>query len=152
MQLRDSVFLIMGGGFGLGVVVVWMVVKVGVQVVILDINVEVGQVVVDELGVCFICIDVISVVEGQVVICVMLQVFGCIDVVVNCVGVVLGECIVGCDGLYDLESFVCVVQINLIGSFNMLCFVVEVMICNDGLVWGVIVNMVLIVVYDGQIG
>lgn len=71
---------------------------------------------------------------------------------VNCVGVVFVEKVVGKEGLYWLESFVKVININFVGIFNMICLVVDVMLKGEldgGGEWGVIINMVLVVVYEG---
>ena len=152
MQPRDSVFLVTGGGSGLGAAVARMAVKAGAQAAILDINAEAGQAVADELGACFIRTDVTSAAEGQAAIRATLQAFGRIDVVVNCAGVAPGERIVGRDGPHDLERFARAVQINLIGSFNMLRLAAEAMTRNDGPARGVIVNTASIAAYDGQIG
>lgn len=134
-----------------------MLVEQGGKVVLVDINVEVGVVKVVEFGVqvCFVRVDIVSEVDGCQVVVVVLEVFGGFYGLVNCVGVVLVEKVFGCNGIYVLESFCWVIDINLVGSFNMLCLVVEVMFqgqLDEGGECGVIVNIVLVVVFDGQIG
>lgn len=119
---------------------------------ILDCDVECGQVVVKEICGYFVEIDVMDEVFVKVVMGFVVKNMGIIMVVVNCVGIVLVVKILGCDGLYDLVMFQKVIDINLVGSFNVVCLVSVVMVKNvlelDG-VCGVIINMVFVVVMEG---
>ena len=99
--------------------------------------------------------DVTSAAEGEAAIQAALDSLGRIDVAVNCAGVAPGERIVGRDGPHRLESFARAIQINLIGTFNILRLAASAMTGNaplEGGERGVIVNTASIAAFDGQIG
>ncbi|SMO40962.1 SDR family NAD(P)-dependent oxidoreductase [Paracoccus laeviglucosivorans] len=152
MQLSDSVFMVTGGGSGLGAAVARMAAGAGARVAIVDINADAGQAVADQLDARFIRADVTSATDGQAAIGAVQTAFGRIDVAVNCAGVAPGERIVGRDGPHDLDRFARAIQINLIGTFNMLRLAAEAMTRNAGDERGVIINTASIAAYDGQIG
>lgn len=143
----------MGGVFGFGVEIVCQLVQVGVCVFILDVNMEVVQVLVDELCCYVVCCDIIDSVLVIVVFDVVQEVNGVLCIFINCVGIGGVKCMVGKDGsLMLLEDFSCIVNVNLIGIFNVICLIVVCMVVVELLVegeCGVIVVIVLVVVFDG---
>lgn len=157
MQIEDRVFLVTGGGSGLGAAVAEMAVATGGKVVLLDVNAEAGQGNAERLGASarFVRTDVTSEAEGQAAVDAALAAFGRIDVLVNCAGIAPGEKILGRNGPHRLDSFARAVTINLIGTFNMLRLAAQAMEKNtpgeDG-ERGVIINTASIAAYDGQIG
>ncbi|MDK8872844.1 MULTISPECIES: SDR family NAD(P)-dependent oxidoreductase [Paracoccus] len=157
MQIENRVFVITGAGSGLGAAVARMAVGAGARAVLLDVNAEAGAAMAAELGEAarFVRTDVTSGPEGEAAVAAALEAFGRIDVAVNCAGVAPGEKIVGREGPHGLESFARAVQINLIGTFNMLRLAADAMAKNapgEGGERGVIVNTASIAAYDGQIG
>lgn len=157
MQIENGVFVITGAGSGLGAAVARMAVGAGARAVLLDVNAEAGAAMAAELGaaVRFVRTDVTSGPEGEAAIAAALEAFGRIDVAVNCAGVAPGEKIVGREGPHGLESFARAIQINLVGTFNMLRLAADAMAKNapgEGGERGVIVNTASIAAYDGQIG
>ena len=157
MQIENRVFLVTGAGSGLGAAVARMAVGAGARAVLLDVNAEAGAAMAAELGAAarFVRTDVTSGPEGEAAIAAALEAFGRIDVAVNCAGVAPGEKIVGREGPHGLESFARAIQINLIGTFNMLRLAADAMAKNapgEGGERGVIVNTASIAAYDGQIG
>ncbi|RDD68977.1 SDR family NAD(P)-dependent oxidoreductase [Paracoccus versutus] len=157
MQIENRVFVITGAGSGLGAAVARMAVGAGARAVLLDVNADAGAAMAAELGaaVRFVRTDVTSGPEGEAAIAAALEAFGRIDVAVNCAGVAPGEKIVGRDGPHGLESFARAIQINLVGTFNMLRLAADAMAKNapgEGGERGVIVNTASIAAYDGQIG
>ncbi|WP_287883450.1 MULTISPECIES: SDR family NAD(P)-dependent oxidoreductase [Paracoccus] len=157
MQIESRVFVITGAGSGLGAAVARMAVGAGARAVLLDVNAEAGAAMAAELGEAarFVRTDVTSGPEGEAAVAAALEAFGRIDVAVNCAGVAPGEKIVGREGPHGLESFARAVQINLIGTFNMLRLAADAMAKNapgEGGERGVIVNTASIAAYDGQIG
>ncbi|KGJ03972.1 SDR family NAD(P)-dependent oxidoreductase (plasmid) [Paracoccus versutus] len=157
MQIENGVFVITGAGSGLGAAVARMAVGAGARAVLLDVNAEAGAAMAAELGAAarFVRTDVTSGPEGEAAIAAALEAFGRIDVAVNCAGVAPGEKIVGREGPHGLESFARAIQINLVGTFNMLRLAADAMAKNapgEGGERGVIVNTASIAAYDGQIG
>ncbi|MCA0918804.1 3-hydroxyacyl-CoA dehydrogenase [Pseudooceanicola nanhaiensis] len=157
MQLEDRVILITGGASGLGAAVAQMAVEAGARVVLADMNAEAGAAKQAELGAAaqFKLCDVTSEADGQAAVACALETFGQLDALVNCAGVAPGEKIVGREGPHRLESFARAVQINLVGTFNMLRLAADAMAKNapgaDG-ERGVIINTASIAAQDGQIG
>ena len=157
MQIENGVFVITGAGSGLGAAVARMAVGAGARGVLLDVNADAGAAMAAELGAAarFVRTDVTSGPEGEAAIAAALEAFGRIDVAVNCAGVAPGEKIVGREGPHGLESFARAIQINLVGTFNMLRLAADAMAKNapgEGGERGVIVNTASIAAYDGQIG
>ena len=81
--------------------------------------------------------------------------FGAVHGLVNCAGIVYGEKVVGHEGAHSLAGFARVININLIGTFNMIRLAAEAMaknVPNDEGERGVIVNTASVAAFDGQIG
>ena len=156
MQIKDRVFLITGGGSGLGAAVAQMVVAQGGKAVLLDVNADAGTEHARQLGAAawFHPCDVTSEADGQTAIRSACATFGRVDGLINCAGIAPGEKIVGRDGPHRLDSFARAISINLIGTFNMLRLAADVMAQNtpQNGERGVIVNTASIAAYDGQIG
>jgi NAD(P)-dependent dehydrogenase (short-subunit alcohol dehydrogenase family) len=157
MTIEDRVFVITGGGSGLGAAVARMAVAHGAKVVLVDVNAEAGAAISGELGHAarFIAADVTSDEDGQAAIAAAREAFGRIDVLTNCAGIAPGERVVGRERLHRLDSFARTISINLIGTFNMLRLAAGVMAGQeprDGGERGVIVNTASVAAYDGQIG
>jgi NAD(P)-dependent dehydrogenase (short-subunit alcohol dehydrogenase family) len=157
MQIKNRVFIVTGGGSGLGAAVARTLVAAGAQVVIADIDRAAGQAIAAELGdnLRFARTDVTSEADGKAAVQLALDSFGHLHGLVNCAGVAPGEKVLGRDGPHRLESFARAVSINLIGTFNMIRLaadaIVKEMPGEDG-ERGVIVNTASIAAYDGQIG
>ena len=157
MQISDRVFLVTGGGSGLGAAVARMVVDAGGKVVIVDLNAEAGMAMASDLGAAsrFCRADVAQEADGRAAIDLAVSVFGRLDALVNCAGIAPGEKILGREGPHRLDSFARAVTVNLVGSFNMLRLAAEAMAGNapgPGGERGVIVNTASIAAFDGQIG
>lgn len=156
MQVDGRVWAISGGGSGLGAAVARMAVAAGAQVALLDVS-DAGAELAEELGAAarFLRCDVTSGPEAEAAMAGVRAAFGRIDVAVSCAGVAPAERILGRDGPHRLESFARTVQINLIGTFNILRLAAEAMARNsagEGGERGVIVNTASAAAYDGQIG
>ncbi|MFN4342586.1 MAG: SDR family NAD(P)-dependent oxidoreductase [Azonexus sp.] len=157
MQIKDKVFLVTGGGSGLGAATAAALVEAGASVVLADVNREAGGQQAAQLGgnALFVETDVTSEASAVNAIDAAVTRFGALHGLVNCAGVAPAEKVVGKDGPHRLESFARVININLIGSFNMLRLAAAAMLKNEpdaGGERGLIVNTASVAAYEGQLG
>jgi len=157
MQIRDSVFLITGGGSGLGAAAVRELAQAGAKVVVVDLDEAAGSTCVEPLGAGAIAVqaDIRDEAAARRAVAQARERFGALHGLVNCAGVAGGEKILGRQGPHGLDSFGRIVGINLIGTFNMLRLAAEAMADNPPNAEGergVIVNTASIAAFDGQIG
>jgi NAD(P)-dependent dehydrogenase (short-subunit alcohol dehydrogenase family) len=157
MQPENRSCVITGGASGLGAGTVRLFHAAGARVVIADINAAAGAKLAAELGerAVFQRTDVTA--ENDAKDCIDLAVsrFGGLQVLVNCAGIGMGEKVIGKDGLHRLQSFARTIEINLIGTFNMIRFAAEAMSRSEPSASGergVIVNTASVAAWDGQIG
>lgn len=157
MKIENSVFVVTGGGSGLGAATGRMLVEAGGRVVLADVNREAGEKVAAELGASavFVETDVTDEASARAAIARAVEGFGGLHGLVNCAGVAPAEKVVGREGPHRLESFSRTVAINLIGTFNMIRLAAEAMSKaepNEGGERGVIVSTASVAAYDGQVG
>ncbi|MFS2127955.1 3-hydroxyacyl-CoA dehydrogenase [Pseudomonas sp. Pseusp97] len=158
MQIQNKVFLITGGGSGLGAATAKLLVSAGARVVLADVNAEAGAAQAAELGEAnarFIRTDVCSEADGKAAVQLALDAFGALHGLANCAGVAPAEKVIGRNGVHGLESFTRTININLIGTFNMLRLAAEAMARNEpdaGGERGIIINTASVAAFDGQIG
>lgn len=156
MQITGKTFIVTGGASGLGLATAKMVVAEGGHAVLVDVNPN-GAAVADELGpnALFVKTDVTNGDDAQAAVDAALAKFGALHGLANCAGIVIGEKVVGRDAPHRLDAFAKVINVNLIGAFNMLRVAAFAMAKNepgeDG-ERGVIVNTASIAAFDGQIG
>ncbi|WP_456391309.1 SDR family NAD(P)-dependent oxidoreductase [Profundibacter sp.] len=155
MQIIQTAAIITGGASGLGEATARKFRKAGAQVVIFDRDAPRGAAVADEIGAGFAEVDVTD--ENSVAAGIKLAVkhMGKINACVNCAGIASGEKTIGRDGPHSLERFQRTIDINLIGTFNVLRLAAAEMAGNepneDG-ERGVIVNTASVAAFDGQMG
>lgn len=157
MRIENRVFLVTGGSSGLGAATAKMLVEQGGKVVLADINAEAGAAKAAELGAQarFVRADIASEADGRQAVATALEAFGGLHGLANCAGVAPAEKVLGRNGIHALESFRRVIDINLVGSFNMLRLAAEAMSQgqpDEGGERGVIVNTASVAAFDGQIG
>lgn len=158
MQISDKVALITGGASGLGEATVRRFAGLGAKVAIFDMNAERGALLVEALGesVAFFSVNVADEESVQQAIAATLERFGAIHICCNFAGISIASKTVGKDGAFPLAAFKKVIDVNLVGSFNVLRLAAEVMarqqpVTDDG-GRGVIINTASIAAYEGQIG
>lgn len=157
MQIKDRVFLITGASSGLGAATARMFVDAGARVVLGDINAEAGARQADALGDAarFVATDITREEDVQRLVDTAKREFGALNGVVNCAGLVIGERILGKQGPHRLDSFARIINVNLIGTFNVLRIAASAMAegtaDNEG-ERGVVVNTASVAAFDGQIG
>jgi NAD(P)-dependent dehydrogenase (short-subunit alcohol dehydrogenase family) len=157
MLIRDNVFVVTGGASGLGAAVVRMVVENGGRAVIVDRDEERGRALAATLGdaATAVVADVAEEASAATAVAAATERLGRLDGLVNCAGICPAEKVVGRDGPHRLDVFARTVSVNLIGSFNMLRLVANVLTGNrpnDQGERGVIINTASIAAFDGQIG
>ncbi len=157
MQIEHSVFLISGGASGLGLATARELVGQGGQVLLLDINEQAGLQALAELGASarFVRADITREEDGHAAVAQALAAFGALHGLVNCAGIAPAEKVLGRNGAHALDSFRRTVEVNLIGSFNLLRLAAEAMAQNTpnaGGERGVIINTASVAAFDGQMG
>lgn len=156
MQIKDNVFVVTGGASGLGAATARMIVDCGGKVVLVDINQQAGPAMETELGshARFVQTDVTSDESARNAFAVA-QSMGQLRGLVNCAGVAPAEKVVGKEGAHKLDSFARTININLVGSFNMIRLAAEIMSAStpdDTGERGVIVSTASVAAFDGQLG
>lgn len=157
MEIKGKNFLVTGGASGLGAATARRLARAGGSVAICDLAGEPGVKLARELGTAaiFAAADVTD--EGQLAAAVgsLRSKFGSLHGAVNCAGIAPGERVVGKDGPHRLDSFRRAIEINLVGTFNVLRLAAQAMAENtpdsEG-ERGIIVNTASVAAFDGQIG
>jgi NAD(P)-dependent dehydrogenase (short-subunit alcohol dehydrogenase family) len=157
MDLRNATFLVTGGASGLGAATVRALCRGGARVVVADLKEGEGQALASELGagVRFARTDVTDEASGRAAVQLAADAFGGLQGLVNCAGIVHGEKVLGRDGPSTLAGFKRAVEINLVGTFNLIRLAADVMAKgapNEEGERGVIVNTASVAAFDGQIG
>jgi 3-hydroxyacyl-CoA dehydrogenase / 3-hydroxy-2-methylbutyryl-CoA dehydrogenase len=157
MDLKNHVAVITGGASGLGEATARAVVAGGGQVAILDLDLKRGPQLAEELGqgAAFFEADVVQEQGMDQVVEKIKKTFGTFHSVVNCAGVGGSVKIVGKEGVMPLDRFNRTVQINLVGTFNVIRATASTFMYNtpneEG-ERGVYVNTASIAAFDGQVG
>jgi NAD(P)-dependent dehydrogenase (short-subunit alcohol dehydrogenase family) len=154
MQIASNVFIITGGASGLGAATARMIADNGGRVVLADVQIDAGQQLAVELSGRFIKCDVTSEVDAKAVIDAALGI-GVLRGLVNCAGIAPAAKTVGKDGPHPLDVFQRVVNINLIGTFNMARLAADAMARtepNEHGERGVIINTASVAAFYGQVG
>lgn len=157
MQLSNQLSaVITGAGSGLGKATALTLAKYGVKLTLLDVN-EAGLAEVAEQtkGLAITC----DVSDGQAVEAAFAQAYathGTASICVNCAGICPANRVVGRNGPIPLEQFSKAIQINLVGTFNVLriaaSYMVKQAVLNDSNERGVIINTASVAAFEGQIG
>lgn len=157
MEVAGNAFLISGGASGLGAACARMIVAGGGSAVLADISQDAGASLAAELGASarYVRTDVADEASAKAAVAAAVDAFGGLHGVINCAGIAIGEKVLGKEGPHGLASFARVIQINLVGSFNLTRLAAEPMSRNaanaDG-ERGVIVYTASVAAFDGQIG
>ncbi len=152
MEIKDAVAVVTGGASGLGLATTKRLLDAGAQVVVIDLREG------DELGklgerVKFASADV----TDEAAVSEALDVaesLGPLRINVNCAGIGSAAKTLGKDGPFPLDWFTKTIQVNLIGTFNVLRLSAQRIAKNEplGEERGVIVNTASVAAFEGQIG
>ena len=157
MQVTGHTFLVTGGASGLGAATARRLAAAGGNVVICDLAVEQGSRLAAELGAraLFATADVTDEAQLAQAIAAARKQFGALHGAVSCAGIAPGERVLGKGGPHPLDTFRRAVEINLVGTFNVLRLAAQAMERNapdaEG-ERGVIINTASIAAFDGQVG
>ncbi len=155
MNVAGHAAIVTGGGSGMGAATGRALAATGAKVALLDVNREAAEAVAEEIGGLALACDVRDAAAAEQAIAAAREAHGATRIAVNCAGIATGGRIVGRDGPHDLELFRRTIEINLIGSFNILRLAAADMAALEPLEdeeRGVIVSTASVAAYDGQIG
>ncbi|MFJ5239885.1 SDR family NAD(P)-dependent oxidoreductase [Pseudomonas neuropathica] len=157
MQIENKVFIVTGGASGLGAATAELLVSAGAKVMLVDMNAEAVAAQAQRLGAQSVVADISNEAAAEAAVQATVKAFGSLNGLVNCAGIVRGEKILGKNGPHALSSFAQVINVNLIGSFNMLRLAAAAIADADAEAnadgeRGVIINTASVAAFDGQIG
>ncbi len=155
MQIEGSSAIVVGGASGLGEATVRRLHSQGAIVTVADLNADKGAALASELGVEFVACDVRDEDQVQAAVAQAAQADGGLRIAACCAGVGWAQKVAGSRGPHPLLPFETVIQINLIGTFNVLRYAAAAMVANEPLddgERGVCVCTASIAAYDGQVG
>ncbi len=157
MRVAEHTFVITGGASGLGAATAEHLVAQGAAVVLLDINQPAVEAAAERLGnkALGLACDICDAKQVQQALDTAVKQFGALHGLINCAGIVGAQRILGRKGPHDLDDFARVLNINVIGSFNVLRLAAQVLANNAPNTQGergVIINTASIAAYDGQLG
>ena len=157
MQISNATAVVTGGASGLGEACARAIVGAGGKVALLDMNADKGEALAAELGdaAVFARTDVTDEADVSAALDACVAAHGGVNVAINCAGIAIAMKTLGRDGPHPLDAYRKVVDINLIGTFNVCRLASERMQQNsagaDGEM-GVIINTASVAGEDGQIG
>lgn len=153
MQIRNITAIVTGAASGLGLATATRLAKEGAHVIGIDLSAAVEKATPIE-GVTFVAADVTSEADVRGALA-HVNPSAPLRLAVNCAGIAPAARIVSSSGVHDLELFRRTIEVNLIGTFNVLRLAAEVMAQTDADEdgqRGVIINTASVAAYEGQIG
>lgn len=155
MQISGHAALVTGGGSGLGAATARMLASSGARVAILDVNGESAEAVAREIGGFAAQCDVSNAESGEAAVAAARERHGPARILINCAGIGPAERIVGRRGPMSLDNFRRVIEVNLIGTFNMMRLAAADMLGLDPLddgERGAIISTASVAAFEGQVG
>jgi NAD(P)-dependent dehydrogenase (short-subunit alcohol dehydrogenase family) len=155
MDIRGQVAAITGGGSGLGAGTARVLAAAGARVALLDVNLAGAEAVAQETGGMAVRCDVADAASAEAALAAVAARLGPPRILVNCAGIGPSARVVGRDGPHPLDLYRKVIEVNLIGSFNMLRLAAAAMQALAPLAdgeRGVVINTASVAAFEGQIG
>jgi len=155
MEIEGQAAVVTGGGSGLGAATARALAEAGARVALLDVNADAARDLARELGGVAVRCDVTDPRAAEEALAEARSAHGPARVLVNCAGIGTARRILGREGPQPLEDFARIVQVNLIGSFNMLRLAASDMAGLEPLAdgeRGVVVSTASVAAFEGQVG
>jgi NAD(P)-dependent dehydrogenase (short-subunit alcohol dehydrogenase family) len=157
MELKDTTSIITGGASGLGEATARLLLEAGGRVALLDMDQERGKNLAEELGekAIFFPLNVVQHEDVDAVVEKIKEAFGTFNAVINCAGIGGSVKIVGKDGIAPVDWFTNIVNVNLVGTFNVIRATASTLMensPNEERERGVYINTSSIAAFDGQVG
>ena len=155
MEIKGEAAIVTGGGSGIGADVARHLAKAGAKVAVLDLNRAGAEAVAKEIGGLGLECDIANAASGEAAVAAASKAHGAARILVNVAGILIPGRILGKDGPLPLEKFAKVIEVNLIGTFNMMRLAAAEMAKLPALTdgeRGVIVSTSSVAAYEGQIG
>jgi NAD(P)-dependent dehydrogenase (short-subunit alcohol dehydrogenase family) len=158
MRIQGKIFVVTGGASGLGAATAHYLVAQHAKVILVDMNAQLGQALQTQLGehAEFFQLDVTNESSAKLFFEHVEQKYGQLNGLVNCAGIAPSAKVLGRETLHDLSLFQKVLNINVVGTFNMVRFAASLMakytLENDEEERGIIVNTASVAAFEGQIG
>lgn len=157
MKLENNTVVVTGGASGLGAAVSRKIIEKGGSVIIADLNEESGNNLATELGpkAIFALTDVTDSDSINATLDIAQAQPGTFRAVVNCAGILTAGKVVGKNGPHCLDTYAKVINVNLVGTFNVIRLSAARFITNepdDENERGVVINTASVAAFDGQMG
>ncbi|MFM8884737.1 MAG: 3-hydroxyacyl-CoA dehydrogenase [Solirubrobacterales bacterium] len=156
MQIEGSGALVSGGASGLGEATVRRLHEAGAKVVIADVNPEKGEALAAELGIAFVQCDVREEDQVQAAVDKAAEAAGGLRIAVSCAGTGIPIKVASSKGPHPLDAFKVIIDINLIGTFNVMRLAAFSMLSgnepDDEGERGVVINTASVAAFEGQVG
>lgn len=155
MNAEGQIAIVTGAGSGLGEATARALAAKGARVAIFDVGMERAQAVAADIGGIAVKCDVSDADSGVAAMAEVQQKLGTARILVNCAGIAIGVKTIGKEGPHPLDQYRRVIEINLVGTFNMIRLFADAAAKLEPLHGGergVIVNTASVAAYDGQVG
>src|SRR3990167_3075929 len=156
MEIKNTAAVITGGASGMGAATAILLAKAGAKVALLDLNQENAQKIADIIGGIALKCDVTSPESVEAALAAASSQHGPSRICVNCAGIVHSRRMINKQGPMPLDEYQRVIQINLLGTFNVMRLAAAAMIPltaeGESQSRGIIINTASVAAYEGQIG
>jgi NAD(P)-dependent dehydrogenase (short-subunit alcohol dehydrogenase family) len=157
MEIAGKSFIVTGAGSGLGAATAVLLASAGGNVIVADINGDTGAQVASQIGDAarFVRTDVTDEASVREAVAQAVSTFGALHGVANCAGIGLAMKVLGKQGPHPLDAFARTIQVNLVGTFNVIRLAAVQMATqapDEGGSRGVFVNTASVAAFDGQVG
>jgi NAD(P)-dependent dehydrogenase (short-subunit alcohol dehydrogenase family) len=156
MDIEGKGAIVSGGASGLGEATVRRLHAAGAVVVIADVNPEKGEPLAEELGITFVQTDVREEDQVQAAVDKAAEVEGGLRIAISCAGTGIPIKVASSKGPHPLDAFKVIIDINLIGTFNLMRLAAFSMLSSnepdEGGERGVCINTASVAAFEGQVG